>query len=857
MVDTAFERRSDGTITFTGTQLRAPALRLSGNGYRRPDGTFHFEGAGVQQKYGPVRLKLDGRIDRPHVELLLARPMAALGLKDVRATLDPTAQGFSWRAAGISRLGPFSGNGAIVLPKGAAATIVVAALDVSGLRASGALRSLAGGFAGKLALTGAGINGTLGFVPGASQQIDVALTARDARLAGPPQIAARDARINGTIVLDPRGTTIRGTLNGRGIRYGTIALSSLDADAQLQGGIGQVRARFSSSRARAFDLQTVAQFMSDRISITGSGTVDRHPITLTSPAVLTADGAGWRLAPTELTFAGGAATHFGTLRRHDDGNRRTGRSLAAGRPRHCKPDAGAQRQRKRHVKLCAARRRHAADRARQPAHSRAVAVGACADLQTDRCRRCGCPDQQRLGRARHRGKRRQDIARAQMRIAPLGRGTGFARVMAAPLFAQVRLNGPADTLWRLTGVEGIDLSGPVAIAADVGGSLDRPQLRGSLATEALRIESPVSGTVLTNLKARGTFTGSRLSIPSFVGNAGNGTVTGRADFDFGGAKGFAMAIAGTAQNADVIKRDDIAATVTGPIAITTDGAAGKIAGTFDVVRSSYRLGRATAATALPRITVHEIGRGQNFDASEPTPLRWALDIKARIPNRLAVTGLGLDSEWGGDLALSGSLDAMRINGRLDVIRGGYEFAGKRFDLDRGSIRFTGASPPEPLLDIQASANIQSLSAVIRILGTSTRPEITFSSTPALPQDELLSRLLFGTSITNLSAAEALQLGAAVASLRGGNGGLDPINAVRRAIGLDRLRIVAADATTGNKTAVAAGKYITRRTYVEVISDGQGYSATRIEFQVTRWLSLLSTISTLGRQTAAVRVSKDY
>ena len=81
--------------------------------------------------------------------------------------------------------------------------------------------------------------------------------------------------------------------------------------------------------------------------------------------------------------------------------------------------------------------------------------------------------------------------------------------------------------------------------------------------------------------------------------------------------------------------------------------------------------------------------------------------------------------------------------------------------------------------------------------------------------------------------------------------------MRRAVGLDRLRIVGADATTGNKTAVAAGKYITRRTYVEVISDGQGYSATRIEFQVTRWLSLLSTISTLGRQTAAVRVSKDY
>jgi translocation and assembly module TamB len=45
--------------------------------------------------------------------------------------------------------------------------------------------------------------------------------------------------------------------------------------------------------------------------------------------------------------------------------------------------------------------------------------------------------------------------------------------------------------------------------------------------------------------------------------------------------------------------------------------------------------------------------------------------------------------------------------------------------------------------------------------------------------------------------------------------------------------------------------------VELITDGQGYSATRVEFQITRWLSVLSTISTIGRQSANVRVSKDY
>src|SRR3546814_7594988 len=68
-------------------------------------------------------------------------------------------------------------------------------------------------------------------------------------------------------------------------------------------------------------------------------------------------------------------------------------------------------------------------------------------------------------------------------------------------------------------------------------------------------------------------------------------------------------------------------------------------------------------------------------------------------------------------------------------------------------------------DMVAEGGVQGLNAAIRVTGRGQKPEIAFTSTPALPQDELLSRLLFGTSITNLSAPEALQLASAVASLR--------------------------------------------------------------------------------------------
>jgi translocation and assembly module TamB len=450
------------------------------------------------------------------------------------------------------------------------------------------------------------------------------------------------------------------------------------------------------------------------------------------------------------------------------------------------------------------------------------------------------------------------VGRAQARLAPLGAGASIAeRLGNAPLFAQLRYNGSADTLWRLTGVELLDLSGPVAVGADARGTLNNPQIRGSLRTDKARLESAVAGTVIENIKSSGRFTGSRLVLESFSGSTPRGgTVAGSGIFDLS-ADRFGMDVALQANEAQIINRDDISAQVTGPITIKSSGDSGVIAGKVRLVRGSFRLGNATAAAQLPRLNVREVGHA---DADLPPPRRlspWRLDLEVDAPNRLTVTGLGINSEWSANLNIGGTVTDPSIRGRADLVRGSYDFAGRRFDLERGTIRFQGERPVNPLLDITAEGGVQGINAVIRVTGRGLRPEINFTSIPALPQDELLSRLLFGTSIANLSAPEALQLATAVASLSGTGGGLDPINAVRTATGLDRLRILPADITRNQGTAIAAGKYIGRRVYVEVVTDGRGYSATQVEYQITRWLSLLSSISTIGRESVNVRVSKDY
>ncbi|HEU4697149.1 MAG TPA: translocation/assembly module TamB domain-containing protein [Sphingomicrobium sp.] len=848
---TNLERGNDGIVHFTNLQLYSPKLRLSGAGQRNRDGTFHIVASGRQAKYGPLKLVLDGHIERPKLDLFLERPNEALGITNMRLLLDPTPAGFAYRANGGSKLGPLTSNGRILLPQNGPTTISIAALDAGGAHASGDLRSDPGGFSGRLTLAGGTLGGTLDFAPaGQAQRIDAHLTASNANFPG--AFAVRSGRADGTIILADERTTIDGSIDARAITYGAVSLARLTANARLVNGSGQVRAAFAGRRGAAFAFSTMADVSPDAIRLTGSGRIERQPLVLNQAAVLTRSGDGWALAPTNLSFAGGTATVSGRSGSRPEVHAQVqamplevldiawpGMDLSGSATGRFDYAWKGNRAGRLDLKV------RGLSRAGLVLASKPIDVGIAAIVSNDRAglRAVAASDGAIVGRA-------------QARFAPMGAGTLVDELMKAPLFAQLRYTGPADTLWRLTGSEVIDLSGPLAVGADVSGSFANPVIRGALKTQNARLESPVTGMVIQQVAAQARFSGPQLIFSQISGTTpGGGSVSGSGSVTFSEGR-TALNLAFNATQALLLNRDDVAARVTGPLRLRSDGQGGTISGELKLNKGRFQLGRASAAAAVPQLNVTETGL-EPEDMIEPENLHpWKLNLKI-AGNDVRVTGLGIDSRWSTNLQVGGLADEPRFTGTAELVQGNYDFAGRVFRLDRGTIRFRGESPPNPLLDIHAEATLQGLSADVSVRGTGLKPEITFASTPPLPQDELLSRILFGTSITNLSAPEALQLASAVAALQSGSGSLDPINKLRKAIGLDRLRVVPADIATGQKTAIGAGKYITRKLFVEVVTDGQGYSATRVEYQMTRWLSLLSTVSTVGRSSASVRVSKDY
>ena len=104
---------------------------------------------------------------------------------------------------------------------------------------------------------------------------------------------------------------------------------------------------------------------------------------------------------------------------------------------------------------------------------------------------------------------------------------------------------------------------------------------------------------------------------------------------------------------------------------------------------------------------------------------------------------------------------------------------------------------------------------LRITGVADAPEFELTSVPQLPQDEILARLLFGESAGQLTAIQAAQIGAALVTLTGVGTGVNPLVAIQKHLGLDRLAVGSNDtgipgSTQNNGATIEAGRYLTNR-----------------------------------------------
>lgn len=195
-------------------------------------------------------------------------------------------------------------------------------------------------------------------------------------------------------------------------------------------------------------------------------------------------------------------------------------------------------------------------------------------------------------------------------------------------------------------------------------------------------------------------------------------------------------------------------------------------------------------------------------------------------------------------------------GEFNVIRGVFEVFGRKFVLDEGEVLFANNAI---YLRIPGEYEHEDYSIRVEISGTAEDLTLDLSSVPTLPEDEILSLLIFGESVQDITPFQAIQLATAVRSLQGGGGGFDPINFTRDKLGVDTLSIESASTDSGTGVSVGVGKYLNDRVYLELKrtpSEVQPWQGS-VEIQLSPRLHLRSTTGGEGRTRADLLWKRDF
>ncbi|MGE4536862.1 MAG: translocation/assembly module TamB domain-containing protein [Desulfovibrio sp.] len=398
----------------------------------------------------------------------------------------------------------------------------------------------------------------------------------------------------------------------------------------------------------------------------------------------------------------------------------------------------------------------------------------------------------------------------------------------------------------------------------LGGTLAAPSVTGSMALAAKKLENADAGLVLHNLTFRANASGGTIAIEQASGQDGHGgtfTLTGKVDI-------------ADPQNGPVdlnLKLNHLRVAGLDLARVTANGSLA-VAGTLSRMRASGNIEIGPADINLPTSLPPDVvvipvtyvndpnapKKKAKHHAPPAAARRIDLDITAALGQAVYVRGLGLESRWEGKVKVTGTAAAPVVVGKYYVAKGRVELFGSNLEITKGDVTFTGGTPPAPILDILAENTSGDVTAGVSITGDATNPSIKLVSTPTLPHDEILSRILFGQSARTLSPIQAAQLAQAAASLYAGGTPTSVLARTRRILGLDQLSLVSGKGTGMASTVLKAGKEITKGVTVGV-EQGMGAQtgAVSVEVQVTPNITVDSRVGADNKQGVGVNWKWDY
>ncbi len=424
-------------------------------------------------------------------------------------------------------------------------------------------------------------------------------------------------------------------------------------------------------------------------------------------------------------------------------------------------------------------------------------------------------------------------------------------------------NLPFAVLGTQLASQGFVADGTANLNLQISGTAAAPSINGTVTTNGARVVDVRRNLAINNLTADIRFTGNEAVISRLTGQlASGGSVSVSGSVGIQPNSNFPANIDVKLDRAVYVDGTLVVATVDGTIGLRGPLLANP------TLNGRLRLERASITvperlpTSLREIDIRHVNapkavlsqlRDETQQGARAKSNTINLDLQLDAPSQIFVRGRGIDAELGGSVTIRGTAAEPIVSGGFTMRRGRLTILNRRLDFTNRS-RITFAGDLTPALEMEASSTSGSTTLTVDVTGLATDPSITFSSSPALPQDEVLAQLIFGQSMSRLSPVQIAQLADAVSQLAGGRSG-SLFQGLRNQLGVDDFDI-STDAK--GRTNVSVGRYLNDRTYFELQqTTGKGGAKAIINLDVGRGVKLRAGAGGDGAGEAGVVYEHEY
>lgn len=453
-------------------------------------------------------------------------------------------------------------------------------------------------------------------------------------------------------------------------------------------------------------------------------------------------------------------------------------------------------------------------------------------------------------------------------------GRGSTRVTASGSMSadfqsmDIKTSGkfPVGILSALLAKNNISATGQGSFDLNITGSPTNPSIKGPFRLADGTVHLLKNNVLVNGISLTASMSGQTVTISEMTGHvAEGGNIAATGTIGINGAMPINLKV-----DANHVKYTDgkmISTSANGNLEVTGNiNGAMKVSGDIRLGETEFHIPNETTSTATLANVSHDrpstpvrrtlrragltlagtpVGSGGGGDAS------ISLNLHISAPQQIFIRGRGIDAEMGGDITLTGPTTNIHALGGFSLIRGRMKFLDRRLNFTSGTVILSGSMDPQ--LNFQSSVKADGLQILVQIIGSASAPEIVVTSSPSLPQDEILARLIFARNMGELSPLQILSLASAVSELAG-TGGTGLAERLRQASGLDNFDI---GQTDSGETDVTVGKYLDNGIYTEVEVTASGGTSVSINLDVMDNVTASGRLSSDGNDSIGIYYEQDY